>query len=387
MTGPVVASLVRQRLLVSRGVVMVALAVSFAVSTAIFNTTYNIQARVDAELTNGSDVTVSGSTTSPAAGKLAELKTLADVVAIQTMVHRFAYVGKDLQDIYGINPTKIGQATNMSDAYFAGGNAKATLALLAKNPDGVLISEETRRDFQLQSGDQLNLRLQLAADHHYHTIPFHFLGIVREFPTAPKDSFLVANADYIVQQTGIKSQEIVLMRTDGDAAQLAAAARRTVSSLAGARVTDIGSVQRLISSSLTSVDLHGLTRLELVLAVLLIMGATGLVLALGLTERRRNFTILEALGASSRQLDAFIWSESLLILIGGGVIGTLLGFGIAQIMVKVLTGVFDPPPEHLYIPWSYMSVLAAAAIASTFLAIWLMKNISHRPVVEELRNL
>lgn len=48
----------RQRVLVTRGVVLVAIAFSFAVSTAVFNTTYNAQSRVDAELTNGADVQV-----------------------------------------------------------------------------------------------------------------------------------------------------------------------------------------------------------------------------------------------------------------------------------------------------------------------------------------
>jgi putative ABC transport system permease protein len=177
------------------------------------------------------------------------------------------------------------------------------------------------------------------------------------------------------------------MRTNDDAAKLAARARETVSTLPGAKVMDIGAAQRLISSSLTSIDLRGLTRLELILAVLLVMGATGLIMALGLTERRRNLAILEALGASSRQLGAFIWSESLLILTGGGLIGTILGLGIAQILIKVLTGVFDPPPEHLYIPWGYMTILAAAAVSSTILAVWVVKNITHRPVIEELRNL
>jgi putative ABC transport system permease protein len=387
LSGPVVASLGRQHILITRGIVLVALAVSFAVSTAIFNTTYNVQSRVDAELTNGSDVKISGSTAFPPGSKLAELKALTGVVAIQTMMHRFAYVGKDLQDIYGIDPEHIGEATQMSNAYFASGNAKASLWELANQPDGVLVSEETRIDFQLQKGDQLNLRLQSVTDHQYHVVPFRFIGVVREFPTAPKDSFLVANARYLAQKTGTAASEIVLLRADGNAAELAARARDSVSSLVGAKVTDIGSVQRAISSGLTSVNLHGLTRLELVFAVLLVMGATGLILALGLTERRRNFAILEALGAKRRQLGAFIWSEGLLILVGGSAIGTLLGLGIAQILVKVLTGVFDPPPEHLYIPWGYMAALAAAAIASTVIAIFAMKIISRRPVVEELRNL
>jgi putative ABC transport system permease protein len=387
LSRPVVASLARQRILIIRGVVLVALAVSFAVSTAIFNTTYNVQSRVDAELTNGSDVRIVGSTASPPSSKLPELKALRGVAAIQPMMHRFAYVGKDLQDIYGIDPKHIGEATKMSNAYFAGGNAQATLSTLANQPDGVLVSEETRRDFQLQQGDQLNLRLQFATDHQYHVVPFRFIGVVREFPTAPKDSFLVANASYLAQKTGTDAKEIVLLRAYGNAAELAAKARKVVSPLAGVEVTDIGSAQRMINSSLTSVNLHGLTRLELVFAVLLVMGSTGLILALGLTERRRNFAILDALGAKSSQLGAFIWSEGLLILVGGGAIGTLLGFGIAQILVNVLTGVFDPPPEHLYIPWVYIAALAAAAIVSTVIAIFGMKIISRRPVVEELRNL
>jgi putative ABC transport system permease protein len=387
LSRPVVASLRRERILITRGIVLVALALSFAVSTAIFNTTYNVQSRVDAELTNGSDVRISGSTASAPGSKLPELKALPGVAAVQPMMHRFAYVGKDLQDIYGIDPQHIGEATRMSNAYFAGGNAQATISTLANQPDGVLVSEETRSDFQLRQGDQLNLRLQLARDHQYHVVPFRFVGVVREFPTAPNDSFLVANASYLAQKTGTDAREIVLLRADGNAAELSAKARKVVSSLAGVEVTDIGSVQRMISSGLTSVNLHGLTRLELVFAVLLVMGSTGLILALGLTERRRNFAILDALGAKSSQLGAFIWSEGLLILVGGGVVGTLLGFAIAHVLVNVLTGVFDPPPEHLYIPWGYMAALSAAAIVSTVIAILGMKIISRRPVVEELRNL
>ncbi len=44
-----------------------------------------------------------------------------------------------------------------------------------------------------------------------------------------------------------------------------------------------------------------LRRLELIFAVLLVMGATGLILTLGLNERRRNFAILDTLGAMGRR--------------------------------------------------------------------------------------
>jgi hypothetical protein len=254
------------------------------------------------------------------------------------------------KDIYGIDPAHIGEATRMSNAYFAGANAAASLALLARQPDGVLVSEETRQDFQLNPGDHLDLRLQFAADQQYHTVPFRFVGVVREFPTAPKDSFLVANSAYIERQTGSSAREVVLIKASGDPVALAAQVKKVVSTLPGVKVTDIASAQKAVSSSLTSVNLHGLTRLELALAVVMLMGATGLVFALGLNERRRNFAILGALGARGGQLGAFIWSEALVVLLGGAIAGTLLGVGVSQILVTGLKGIFDPPPRASHPP-------------------------------------
>ena len=178
-------------------------------------------------------------------------------------MHRFAYVGADLQDMFGINPATIGKLTTISNAYFANHDAAKSLALLAETPDGVFVSQETVDDFQLQPGDRLNLRLQSASDHQYHVVPFKFIGVVREFPTAPKDSFLVANANYIARQTGTDASEVVLLRTSGDTDAVAAAARKLAATQGGTKVTTLGETQALISSSLTAVDLRGLTALEL----------------------------------------------------------------------------------------------------------------------------
>ncbi|MFI5019549.1 MAG: ABC transporter permease, partial [Dongiales bacterium] len=211
LAGLVAAALHRQRDRVTRAFAVVLLAMSFATSTAVFDATYRAQARVDAELTNGADVTVTGSAERPAGTFLAGLAALPGAAAASPMQHRFAYVGGDLQDLYGIAPLSIGKATRISNAYFQGGNAAATLASLAETPDGVLVAEETVRDYQLQPGDKINLRLLNARDHQYHAVPFHLIGIVREFPTAPRDSFLVANDTYVAQQTGSDAAEIVLL--------------------------------------------------------------------------------------------------------------------------------------------------------------------------------
>ena len=374
----VAASLGRQRDMVARGAVLAALAFAFAASTAVFDTTYQAQSRADAELTNGSDVTVTGTTAAPAGPLLQALAALPGVTAAEPVIHRYAYVGNDLQDIYGIAPARIGRATPLRDAYFAGGTAAEMMARLASRPDAILVAQETVNDFQLQPGDLMNLRLQNASDHAYRVVPFHYVGIAREFPTAPKDSFLVANAAYIGQATGAVDAEVVLIKAGGDGEAVATHARAAAASLPGVKVTTLGQAQRLISSSLTAVDLRGLTILELGFAVLMVAGVAGLVLALGLVERRRSFAILTALGAKPWQLGAFIWSEALMVVGSGAVCGTAIGFAVAKVLVQVLSGVFDPPPDTLFVPWTYLALVVAAAAVCTAVAVAFTQKLAGR---------
>ncbi|ANL57313.1 ABC transporter permease [Rhizobium phaseoli] len=385
LAGVVAATFGRQGRRLSAGIGLAALAFAFAVSTAIFNATYEAQAKVDAELTNGADVTVTGTFAVPASQALDRLYRLPGVAAAQPMQHRYAYVGTDLQDLYGIDPTRIGTATTMSDAYFADGDARAMLTDLAQTPDGVLVSQETVNDYQLSRGDSINLRLQNAADHQYHVVPFHIMGVVREFPTAPKDSFLVANAAYIAQQTGSAVSEIVLLRSSGDPARVALAARNAIASLPGLKVSQIGDAVALIGSSLTAVDLAGLTGLELVFALVMLAASGGLVLGLGFVDRERSFALLVALGARPRQLGAFVWSEAILVTGSGMVLGLMAGTLIAYVLVKLLTGVFDPPPEVLSVPWFYLATLVAAAGGTSLLAAMNEAMRSRTHVTQKLR--
>jgi putative ABC transport system permease protein len=381
------ASLSRQRLLIATGVILIALAVAFATSTAIFNSTYQAQSRVDAELTNGADVTVTGPAAANLADRLPEIERLDGVKAVEPMQHRFAYVGSDLQDLYGIRPDSLSRATRLSDAFFAGASAKQALAALASAPDGLLVSAETVRDFQLQPDDTIRLRLQSALDHQYHVVSFHYLGIVREFPTVPNDSFLVANSAYIAEQTASPSIETLLVRTSERPSVMADSIRGLLGASSGATVRDIEETRRVTNTSLTALSLRGLTRIELAFAVALAAAGAGLILALGLEERRRILAIAAALGARPRQLGAFVWSEAIVMLVGGGVAGAMLGWGVAQMLVKLLTGVFDPPPEHLSVPWPYLAALAVATAGTVLAAGLLMTRLSSRSILEMIRRL
>ena len=381
----VAAALARQRQRLVIGIGLTTLAFAFATSTAIFNETFHAQALVDAQLTNGADVSVSGPPFTDVAAKLTEVSTLPGVAAAGAMQHRLAYVGNDLQDLYGIDPSEIGKATTLSNAYFKNGDARATLELLKQTPEGVLVSEETVNDYQLTQGDEIKLRLQSALDHQYHSVSFRFVGVAREFPTAPRDSFLVANADYVAKATGSGAREIVLVRASQPPASVATAIRSLFQSVPGVKIGEIGEVGKIIGSSLTAINVAGLTQLELTFALIAIVAATGLLLALGLADRKRTFALLTVLRASRRQLGAFVWAEALVILVAGGVIGSLAGIGMAKMLVAMLSGVFDPPPDALVWPGAYLVALTVAAALSTLIASELAILGSRRHALEQLR--
>lgn len=367
LSGPVTSAVVRRRDAIGRAAALLALTIAFAGSTATFNATYRKQAEVDAVLSNGADVTVVVPPRQPLDPQiLGRLRSLGGVRHIETLQHRFAYVGADLQDLYGVDARTIGPAAALQDSYFTGASAKEMMTRLAAQPDGLLVAAETVRDFQLQRGDQVVLRLTNAAGN-LAEVPFHFVGIVREFPTAPRDSFLVANAAYVGSATGVASPDTYLLDTGGrDQSRIAARVGTELGS--AAKVTDLTAARRLVGASLTAVDLRRLTRVELAFSLLLIAGAAGLVLGLGLSERRRAFAIASALGARRRQLGWFVWTEVAVLGAAGAIPGAIMGWVLSQVLVKELTGVFDPPPTSLSVPWGHLAAAAAVASASMVVA-------------------
>ncbi|MET7854596.1 FtsX-like permease family protein [Streptomyces avermitilis] len=386
LAGTTAATLSRRRRPLARSVVLLALAVSFALSTAVFNATYQQQAEVDARLTNGADVTVTeppGARVPPGA---ASTLRIAGVRHVEPLQHRFAYVGPDLQDLYGVRPGTVTRATSLQDAYFAGGTARQLMRKLAQRPDNLLVSVETVNDFQLSPGDTVNLRIQDARTKVLRTVPFHYAGIVKEFPTAPKDSFFVANASYIAKATGSDAVGAFLLDTGGThQKQIAAQLHRQLGT--SVTVTDLTQTRGTVGTSLTSVDLAGLTRIELAFAVLLSAGAGGLVLALGLAERRRTFALATVLGARTRQLRGMVLTEALLLAAAGLAGGAAIGWALSEMLVKVLTGVFDPPPASLAVPGTYLALTAAAALLAILAATLNGIRRARRPAVEELRDL
>ena len=84
---------------------------------------------------------------------------------------------------------------------------------------------------------------------------------------------------------------------------------------------------------------------------------------------------------------AFTRSEAGVVTALGVVIGVLASWALALLVVKVLTGVFDPPPSHLAVPWLYLSLVGALTLAAVVAGAELTVRAAGRKRIEALRDL
>jgi putative ABC transport system permease protein len=352
----------------NRGVLVVGLLLAFGVNLAVFTATYNQQARVDAQLTLGADIVVTAPMGTIKGHSLEQrIGSMPGVADTTPIDHSYAYVGPDLQDIFGIDAGSITGATTLRNSYFIGGSAPQTVARLRATPDGVVVSKETITDYSLKFGDLLKLRTLDRSTGKFHVVPFHVVGIVQEFPAAPRDSFMVANLAYLERVTHDQGPNLVFVKSAGD--PVATARRIAVATRAqGTLVKNIKQQTVQTVSSITAVDLGGISKIEEAFALLLASAATALFVAVALAERRQEFATMAALGASLRAVAGFLWSEAALVVSASIALAALLGWLLAEMLVAMLQHVFDPPPDHLAVPWAFLAGLFGAAILGAALA-------------------
>ena len=363
LSSLVVSSLGRRATAVNRGLVVIGLLLAFAVSLGVFTATYNQQAKVDAQLTLGADVTVTSPPGVAASSNLpAKVASVPGVSGTTAVNHSYAYVGPDLQDTFGIDAANFRNATSLRDSYFLGGSADQLMSRLASTPDGILVSLETINDYSLHPGDLLRLRVLDQSTGRFRVAPFHVIGTVQEFPSAPRDSFMVANLGYLDQLTH-SGPNVVFAKTSGSPPAVASRVAAATAPL-GTEVKNIDQQTAQTTTSITTVDLTGISHLEEAFAIVLVAAATAIFVLSAVAERRHEFATMTAIGGSLREVGAFVWSEVGMVLIAGALLAAGLGWLLAQMLVAMLTHVFDPPPDHLTVPWGFLGLLYAVALAA-----------------------
>lgn len=365
----------------SRAIVVLALAVGFATSVLVFDATYRQQQVVDAQLTLGADLkaTPLAATPASAASNLAG----AGIAGVTPFVDRVVYVGPEAQDLLAIDASTLASVAPLSDSFFVNSTAKAAMAALQSRPDAILVSAETAKDYSIVAGDRIRIRVPDASGT-LKTVDFTMAGIALEFPTAPKDAFLVANQAYVVAQTGNDRISFVLARADGDVGTASANLARRLGS--GWQVADLGTTSARLANSITSVDLSSLVLLDVGFAVLIAGVGVALFLLAGIAERRREFATLIAIGAEPRQVRASMVGEALFIGAAGVSQGLIAGGLVGLALLQILAGIFDPPADSPAIPLALIGAMTAIVGLSLALALALAdRGLSRLSVVAALR--
>jgi putative ABC transport system permease protein len=339
----------------SRAIVLLALAMSFATSTLTFDATYRQQQRVDAALTLGADLkavptgTVDASVAASVAGP--------DVAAVSPFVDRVVYVGSEAQDLLAIDPASLPGVATLSDSFFQGSTSAAAMQALASQPDAIFVSAETAKDYSIVVGDRIRVRVP-DAHGQLREVDFHMAGIALEFPTAPKDAFLVANLDYVARQTANPAISFVLARATGDPSA-AAVGQRLGSAWT---VTELRSTSARLANSVTSVDLAALVTLDVGFAVVIASLGVALFLLAGLSERRRELATLAAIGAEPAQLGALVAGETSVVGVAGVAAGIGIGGLVGVTLLAILAGVFDPPAELPSFPLAALGAVILSVV-------------------------
>jgi putative ABC transport system permease protein len=344
----------------SRTVVLLALTVSFATALLVFDATYRQQQRIDAELTLGADLKVTPTGTTPTSATVAAVVNGPGVVVATPFVDRIVYVGSEAQDLLAIDPQTLPLASPLADTFFGGTTATGAMSALGSQPDAILVSSETAHDYSIVPGDKLMIRVP---DAHgvLMTVTFHMVGIALEFPTAPKDAFLVANLSYVAAQTGNDSISYVLARASGDppTAALQVAARLGQ----GWQVSDLETTNARLANGITSVDLAGLVFIEVLFAVLIAALGSAFFLLAEMSIRRRELATIEAIGGEPRQLQAAVAGEVLVMGIAGVIGGLIVGGLIGLMLLQILAGLFDPPADFPALPMAQIGALVVGIAA------------------------
>jgi putative ABC transport system permease protein len=362
------ASASRRGAAINRGLVFVGLLLAFGVSMSVFAATYSQQAGVDAQLTLGADITATAPPGVTAReGLVKRIEGVKGVSAASAVDHSYAYVGPDLQDTFGIEPATLGSATTLRDSYFIGGSAQTMMSRLETTPDGILVSKETITDYSLKIGDLLRLRVLDHRTGKFHVVPFHVVGTVQEFPSAPRDSFMVANLSYLQKADQAGGPNVVFASSAESPATVAGRVTEATRGF-GVTVKDIRQQSVQTASSITTVDLTGISHLEQAFAIILAAAAMWLFVNVVVNERRHEFATMAALGASLRDIGAFVRAETVAVLAAAVGLAAVLGWLMAQMLVAMLQHVFDPPPDHLAVPWGFLGLLGLGALGGAVLA-------------------
>src|SRR5437588_3002979 len=123
--------------------------------------------------------------------------------------------------------------------------------------------------------------------------------------------FMVASISYLQAADHAGGPNVVFARSSDPGPTAARMAQTTAAD--GTIVKNITDRTQQTVSSITTVDLRGISQIEEAFTVALAAAAMALFVALAVIERRHEVATMAAVGASLRSIASFVWSAAALV--------------------------------------------------------------------------
>ena len=385
-------SIIRRAPKIASAVIIVSLALSFGASLSIFIHTYQVQKAVDARYGLGSDIklTVASGLHQQTTDFTKDISRVQGVAAVAPVEQLQAYVGSNLQTVFGIDPQSYVLAAEPANSFFANGNATQTMQDLANVPNGVLLSQQLADAYTIGIGDPVIIRLPRTAnaDNAMIETRLQAVGIIRSFPSAGSDTFLVMNLPFMQSVTNNDKISYFLIRTSNAPHAVANRLQDTLGSQVPMKMEDIDTAVLALGNSMTSLNLQGLGSIEQGYSVIIISLGLAIFLLSMIYERAKEFGTMRAVGGSITQIGRVLWSESLTVGVSSLLIGSIIGLVLGGVFVSLLKVLYTIPPAGMNIPWGPVFALLALTLLGMALAtLFANHRLARMEIAQVLREL
>jgi putative ABC transport system permease protein len=344
------------------------MAVAFGTEVVTFVSTYGTAKRADAAAAFGADLRLTPGDplyTLPPLGR--------DVASASPIREVPVRVGSDRKIVLAIDLASYSKSATVGPSMISGEGIPA----LKRDGSGVIVAQEIATDLGVAPGDNLPTTFFPDDQDKSQNINLHVVGIFRSFPPSNPFAELVTSTA-VLPSYSLPAPDFYLARDAGGRPPSAVAAelRRHSDFHKSFAVTTLAQQTQFGPRSLTALNLDGLKRIEAVGAALIAAIGVAVLGAFLIFERRREFAVLEAVGAERSQVVTGPAQEGLVAVLGSLVIGLPLGLLLGMLAVRVLGLFFTLPPPIVSVPAVslvgfvvLMVIASAVALAVALLAV------------------
>jgi putative ABC transport system permease protein len=271
-------------------------------------------------------------------------------------------VGSDRKTILAIDLRSYARTAGVRPSLIRGEG----LLALRRQPQGVVVAQEIATDLGVGVGDNLPVTLFPDDQDRSRNVNLRVVGTFRSFPPSNPYAEMVVSARAIPPYL-IAHPDFYLARAAPGRRPAAVAAqlrsRRDIRTHFA--VTTLAEQAQVGPRSLTTLNLAGLKSIEAIGAALIAAVGVAVLGAFLVFERRREFAVLEAVGADTSQIVTGPAQEGIVAVLGSLLIGVPLGLVLGVLVVRVLGLFFTLPPPVLVVPvWSLVGFMLLIVVTS-----------------------